>query len=64
MADNNMKEINNKNRTYYYVDDLININDFDFENILLDEKSYKGIFIILSWLQNTMTGLCVLFFIK
>ena len=54
MADNNLKEMNKKNWTYYYLDDLINKNDFDFESNLLDEKSYKGIFILLSSLQNTM----------
>ena len=28
-----------------YFDDIININDLDLDNILLDEKSYKHIFI-------------------
>ena len=26
---------------YYYFDDIIKIEDFDFDNILLNEKSYK-----------------------
>ena len=26
----------------YYFDDIINIEDFEFRNILLDEKSYKN----------------------
>ena len=25
----------------YYLDDIIKIEDFDFDNILLDRKSYK-----------------------
>ena len=35
---NNLKEINVKNSTCYYFDDIIKIEDFDFDNILLDEK--------------------------
>ena len=37
---NNLKMENNE-RTYYYFDDINKIEDFDFGNILLDEKSYK-----------------------
>ena len=29
----------------HYFDDIIKIEDFDFDNILLDEKSYKNIMI-------------------
>ena len=32
---------NDKNCTCYYFDDTIKIEDFDFDNILLDEKSYE-----------------------
>ena len=42
---NNLKEINIKNRTYYYFDDIIKIEDFDCDNILIDEKSYKNILV-------------------
>ena len=35
----NLKEINIKNCTCYYFNDIIKIEDFDFDNILLDEKS-------------------------
>ena len=35
---NNLKEINIKNCTCYYVDVIIKIEDFDFDDILLDEK--------------------------
>ena len=36
---NNIKETNIKNRTCYYLYDIIKIEDFDFDNILLDKKS-------------------------
>ena len=39
MNNNKLKEINIKNRTCYYFDDTININDLD--NILIDEKSFE-----------------------
>ena len=38
-----MKEINIRNCTCYYFDDLIKIEDFGFDNTLLDEKSYKNV---------------------
>ena len=40
---NNSQEINIKNCTSCYFNDMIKIEDFDF-NILLDEKSYKKYF--------------------
>ena len=40
---NNVKDINLKNHTYYFFDDIINIKEFDSNNIKLDEKSYKNI---------------------
>ena len=42
---NNLKEINIKNCTCYYFDDMIKIEDFGFDIILLDEKSYKNILV-------------------
>ena len=39
----NIKEINIKNRTYYFFDDIINIEDFDPNLLKVDEKSYKNI---------------------
>ena len=38
-----LKEINIKNRKCYYLDDIIEIEDFDFGNISIDEKSYENI---------------------
>ena len=42
---NNVKDINIKNHTYYFFDDIISIKDFDPNKIKTDEKSYKNILI-------------------
>ena len=34
-----------KNHTYYYFDDTIKIEDFDFNNNLIDESSYENMFL-------------------
>ena len=39
----NIKEINIKNRTYYFFHDMINIKDFDSNLLKIDKKSYKNI---------------------
>ena len=39
----NIKQINIKNRTYYFFHDMINIKDFDPNLIKIDKKSYKNI---------------------
>ena len=39
----NIKQINIKNRTYYFFNDMINIKDFDPSLIKTDKKSYKNI---------------------
>ena len=39
------KEIDIKNRACYYFDDIIKIEDFDLDNILIDKKSYKNILV-------------------
>ena len=38
---NKLKETDMKNRMYYYVDST----DFDFDNILIDEKSNENILV-------------------
>ena len=38
-----IKNINFKNRTYYFSDDMINIKNFDSSLLKLDKKSYKNI---------------------
>ena len=38
-----LKETDIKNRTCCYFDDIIKILDFDVDNILIYEKSYKNV---------------------
>ena len=38
-----VKDMNIKNHTYYLFDDIINIKNFDLNNIKIDEKSYKNV---------------------
>ena len=42
---NKFQDIDIKNRTYYFFNDMINIENFDPNNIKTDEKSYKNILI-------------------
>ena len=42
---NKVKNISIKNHTYHFFDDIINIKNFDPNNIKIDEKSYKNILI-------------------
>ena len=39
----NIEEINIKNWTYYFFNDMINIKDFDSSLLKIDKKSYKNI---------------------
>ena len=39
----NIKEINIKNRTYYFFDDIINIANFDPNLLKIGKRSYKNI---------------------
>ena len=47
MENNGLKKAGIKNRTRCYFYDIINIEDFDSDNILLDEKPYDNLFFIL-----------------
>ena len=38
-----VKQINIKNRTYYFYNDMINIKNFDPILLKIDKKSFKGI---------------------
>ena len=42
---NKVKDINIKNRTYYFFNDIINKKYFDPNNVKIDENSYKNILI-------------------
>ena len=48
---NELKEINIKNHTCSHFNKMIKIEDFDFNNVLWDEKSYINILIDDIW-QN------------
>ena len=37
------KQINIKNRTYYFYNDIIDLENFDAKLLKIDEKSYKDI---------------------
>ena len=39
----NIKQITIKNRTYYFFNDMINIEDFDSGLLKIDKKSFKNI---------------------
>ena len=41
MGINNIKQINNKNRTYYFFTDMINITDFDSSLLKIDKNHTK-----------------------
>ena len=38
-----IEQLNIKNRTYYFYNDIIDIENFDLSMLKLDKKSYKGI---------------------
>ena len=40
-----VKDINIKNHTYYFFDDIINIKEFNPNNTKIDKKSYRSILI-------------------
>ena len=42
---NKVDYINLKNQTYYFFNDVIDIENFDPNNIKIDKKSYKNILI-------------------
>ena len=42
MENNELKKVCIKNCTYCYFDDIIKLEDFDIDNILIDEKSQKN----------------------
>ena len=39
----NIKQVNIKNRTYYFFNDMINIENFDSNLLKIEKKSYKNI---------------------
>ena len=45
MENKELKKVRIKNSTCYFFDDIIKFKDSNFDDILLDEKSYKSILI-------------------
>ena len=45
MEKSGLKKVSIKNRAYYYFDGIIKWEDFDFDNILKDEKFHENILI-------------------
>ena len=45
MENNAFKKVRIKNRTCYYFDDIIKLEDFHLDSILIDEKSHENILI-------------------
>ena len=43
MENNELKKIHIKNLTCYYFDDIIKFEDFDLDNILMNEKLHQNI---------------------
>ena len=42
MENNEFNNVRIKNRTCYYFDDIIKLEDFDLDKILIDEQSYEN----------------------
>ena len=45
MEYNELKKVCIKNCTCYYINDIIKLEDFDLDNILIDEKPHENILI-------------------
>ena len=52
------KQLNIKNRTYYFYDDLINLKDFDPKLLKLD-KNWTLVFITLAMLQKSLSTILI-----
>ena len=47
MANNKVEEINIDNFSYYFLDELINIKDPDFQKITVDQKSFEDLISVI-----------------
>ena len=48
----NIEEINIKNWTYYFFNDMINIKDSDSSLLKIDKKSYKKYWYLQHWVHH------------
>ena len=44
-SNDKLKEINIKNLSCFYFNDIIKTDNFDFDNVLIEEKSYENILV-------------------
>ena len=61
-----LKENDTKNCICYYSNDMIKIEDFDFENILIDEKANENVCVIfnnISYLKELKSSFTYVFLI-
>ena len=49
---NKVKNINIENRKFYFFNDIINIENFEPDDIKIDEKSYKNNSYSLYWIWH------------
>ena len=47
MENNEFKNVRIENRTCYYFDGIIKLEDFDIDSILKDEKSHEKYYLVL-----------------
>ena len=62
-SNHKLKDINIKNRICYYFDDIIKIEHYHLDNIMLNEKSYRNI-LVYNDSYKTLIGdkpLCIRF---
>ena len=66
MENNEFKKVRIKSRTCFYFDDIIKLEDFDLDNILIDEKSNENILIydikIFRYLISLKISITYIFF--
>ena len=55
MENNELKKVCIKNRSCNYLDDIIKLEDFHLDNILIDGKSHENI-LIYDILYKTLSG--------
>ena len=61
----NIKQINIKNRTYYFFNDMINIKNVHSNLSKIDKKSYKNIYIYyIGYITMKYLDYCILLLIK
>ena len=49
----NIKQVNIKNRTYYFFNDMINIKHFDSSLLKIGQKSHKKHWYLLNWIHHS-----------